>query len=250
MLVPAAGDWACFGLARKPGRPDTARMPREPDLAGITIVTKPTDDLTDRDRAVMSALFDIAYRDANHPYLAKSLTTLRFAAIAMQNDTPAGFSLGDMRIMDLLRLPQQTVTLAGICCIDPRFRRRGLFGAIERAAITGAGIVPSGRVLSAGRMAHPVSFHVMNPATRIPRYGTAPTSWQRAVAQAIADAYGVPKFDQETFVCHGSGQPIGYPIIEMDVEPEEWRIFEHVNRDRGDSLLGLTWSPDAPEGWL
>ena len=168
----------------------------------------------------------------------------------MEGDTPAGFSLGDMRVMDLPRLPQQQVTLAGICCIDPRFRRRGLFGALERAAIMGAGIVAGGRMLSAGRMAHPVSFRVMNPATRIPRYGIKPTPWQRAVGQAIADAYGVPQFDPETFVCHGTGEPIGYPNIEMDVEPDEWRIFEHVNRDRGDSLLGLTWSPDAPEGWL
>ena len=140
--------------------------------------------------------------------------------------------------------------LAGICCIDPRYRRRGLFGALERAAIMGAGITPQGRMLSVGRMAHPVSFRVMNPATRIPRAGIAPTAWQRAVGQAIADAYGVPEFDQETFVCHGTGEPIGYPNIEMDVEPEEWQVFEHVNRDRGDSLLGLTWSQDAPEGWL
>ncbi len=225
-------------------------MPREPDLTGITIVARPTAELTRSDRATMSALFAMAYRAANQPYLEKSLTTLRFAAIGMQGETPAGLALGDVRVMDLPGLPQQAVILAGICCIDPRFRRRGLFGAIERAAVLGAGIVPNGRVLSAGRMAHPVSFRVMNPATRIPRYGTALTPWQRAVGQAVADAYGVPKFDQETFVCHGTGEPIGYPIIEMDVEPEEWRIFAHVNRDRGDSLLGLTWSPDAPEGWL
>ena len=225
-------------------------MPREPDLAGITVVTKSTADLTDNDRAMMSELFDIAYRDANQPYLEKSLTKLRFAALAMDSDTPAGFALGDMRVMDLPGLPGQQVILAGICCIDPRYRRRGLFGALERAAIMGAGITPRGRMLSVGRMAHPVSFRVMNPATRIPRAGIAPTAWQRAVGQAIADAYGVPEFDQETFVCHGTGEPIGYPNIEMDVEPEEWQVFEHVNRDRGDSLLGLTWSQDAPEGWL
>jgi hypothetical protein len=225
-------------------------MARAPDLAGMTIVTKPTADLSGDDRAMMSALFDIAYRDANQPYLEKSLPKLRFAALATQGETAAGFSLGDMRVMDLPRLPQQVVVLAGICCIDPRFRRRGLFGALQRAAVSGAGIVPRGRLLSAGRMAHPVSFRVMNPATRIPRYGITPTAWQREVGQAIADVYGVPRFDAETFVCHGTGEPIGYPNIEMEVEPEEWRIFEQVDRDRGDSLLGLTWSPDAPEGWL
>ncbi len=198
----------------------------------------------------MNTLFDIAYRQANRAYLEKSFAKLRYAAIAMHGDTPAGFSLGDMRVMDLPQLPRQPVIFAGICCIDPRFRRRGLFGALERAAVVAAGIVPGGRVLSAGRMAHPVSFRVMNPETRIPRAGIEPSSWQQSVGQAIADAYGVPHFDPKTFVCHGTGEPIGYPAIEMDVEPEEWRIFEHVDRDRGDSLLGLTWAPDAPEGWL
>ena len=225
-------------------------MPRVPDLSGIDIISKRTAELTDADRATMFALFDLAYRQANHAYLEKSFGKLRYAAIAMSGDTPAGFSLGDMRVMDLPRLPQQAVIFAGICCIDAQFRRRGLFGALERAAIMASGVAPSGRVLSAGRMAHPVSFRVMNPATRIPRDGIAPSAWQQSVGQAIAHAYGVPHFDPETFVCHGTGEPIGYPIIEMEVEPEEWRIFAPVNRDRGDSLLGLTWSPDAPDGWL
>ena len=69
------------------------------------------------------------------------------------------------------------------------------------------------------------------------------------LGQAIAEAYGVHGFDPETFVCLGSGQPIGYPDIEFDVEPHEWEIFEPVDRDRGDALLALAWAPDAPPGW-
>lgn len=225
-------------------------MPREADLDGLTIVATPTAELSVADRAMMSALFDIAYRDANQPYLELSLGKLRYAALARQGETPAGFALVDMRVMDLAGLPRQVVIFGGICCIDPRFRRRGLFGALQRAGVMRAGIVPAGRILSVGRMAHPVSFRVMNPATRIPRRGVEPTEWQQAVARTIADAYGVPKFDPKTFVCQGTGAPIGYPIMEIDVEPEEWAIFEPVDRDRGDSLLGLMWSPDAPEGWL
>jgi hypothetical protein len=61
--------------------------------------------------------------------------------------------------------------------------------------------------------------------------------------------YGVSGFDPDTFVCAGSGVPIGYPRIDMDVGPEEWDVFAPVNRERGDSLLGLCWIPDAPEGW-
>ena len=224
-------------------------MVRERDLNEFTIVSKPTADLTADERAIVFALFDLAYRQANHAYLEKSLGKLRFVALAMHGDVPAGFALGEMRVMDLPRLPQQDVVFAGICCIDAQFRRRGLFGALERAAVMAAGIVPRGRMLSVGRMAHPASFRVMNHETRVPRPGVEPTPWQQEVGQAIADAYGVPRFDPKTFVCHGSGAPIGYPNIEMDVEAEEWRVFEHVDRDRGDSLLGLSWMPDAPEGW-
>lgn len=65
----------------------------------------------------------------------------------------------------------------------------------------------------------------------------------------MAGAYGVEHFDPATFVCAGSGKAIGYPILDMDVEPEEWEVFAGVDRDRGDSLLGLCWVPDAPEGW-
>jgi len=83
----------------------------------------------------------------------------------------------------------------------------------------------------------------------VPRRGCRPTAWQQDVGAAIADAYGVHAFDPDTFVCHGAGVPIGYPIMEMDLRPEEWEVFGPVNRDRGDSLLGLCWWPDAPEGW-
>ena len=65
----------------------------------------------------------------------------------------------------------------------------------------------------------------------------------------IADAYGEEGFDAETFVCKGAGTPIGYPIIDIEVEPVDWEVFRHVDRDRGDSLLGIVWMPDAPPGW-
>ena len=116
--------------------------------------------------------------------------------------------------------------------------------------MAGAGIRPE-RYLSTGRMAHPASMRTMaRNATVVPKPGVPITKWQREVGRAIADAYGVARFDDDTFVVHGSGVPIGYPVMEIEVEPEEWVVFERVNRDEGDSLLGLCWHPDAPEGWL
>ena len=113
-----------------------------------------------------------------------------------------------------------------------------------------AGIALSGRTIHAGRMAHPGSYRTMarNAAT-VPKRGVEPTRWQQEVGAAIAAAYGVERFDPTTFVCHGSGVPIGYPAMELDVTPEEWEVFAPVDRDKGDSLLGVSWSPDAPEGW-
>jgi hypothetical protein len=83
----------------------------------------------------------------------------------------------------------------------------------------------------------------------VPRPGVRPTAWQQEVGRAIADAYGEERFDPETFVCTGAGTPIGYPVIELEVEPVDWEVFRHVDRERGDSLLGIAWMPDAPAGW-
>jgi hypothetical protein len=47
----------------------------------------------------------------------------------------------------------------------------------------------------------------------------------------------------------GKGKPIGYPKLEIIVDEKEWLPFNGVNRDRGDSLLAVSWNPDAPEGW-
>ena len=99
-------------------------------------------------------------------------------------------------------------------------------------------------------MGHPGAFRGLarNP-TVVPKPGIRPTSWQQEVGQIIADVYGVDAFDPETFVCVGSGTPTGYPVIELEAEPQEWEVFRPVDRDRGDSLLGIAWGPDGPPGW-
>jgi hypothetical protein len=212
--------------------------------------TTETSSLAEPALARLLALFRTSYRAANDDYFRRSLARLRFLATATCGATLAGFALGEMRIMDLPHLPQQAVALAGICCIAPEFRRHGLFRELEMRAFRAAGVAPGGRLLSCGRVAHPASFRTMtaNP-THIPKRGCPPTTWQREIGTAIAAAYGAPGFDPATFVCRGSGVPIGYPAMEMDVQPEEWEVFAAVNRDHGDSLLGLCWWPDAPEGW-
>ena len=195
------------------------------------------------------ALFHSSYRVPNDDYLRRSLERLRFLATANAGQDLAGFAVGEMRIVDLPRLPGQAVALAGICCVAERFRRLGLFRELERKAFAAAALTPRDRVLSCGRVAHPASFRTIawNP-THVPRRRARPTVWQREVGAAVARIYGVEEFHEDTFVCVGSGKPM-LPIIDLDVEPEEWQVFAPLDWARGDSLLGLYWTPDAPPGW-
>jgi hypothetical protein len=209
-----------------------------------------TDKASGQDLEIVFALFEMNYRQANRAYLEKSLRVLRYLALAEHQGIPAGFAIGECRVMDLPRLPAQAVNLAGICCIAPQFRRRGLFTYLEVLALGAAGVEDSSRRLSCGRFAHPAAMRIitLSPA-RVPMPGVRPTAWQQEVGQAIAQAYGVHAFDPETFVCIGAGEPIGYPRIEVQVEPHEWEVFRPVNRNRGDALLAIMWTPDAPPRW-
>lgn len=223
----------------------------ERDFADFEFAVYRAEALPPDVRRCIFDLFDGNYRRANHAYLERSLTKLRNVAVAKAADRPAGFALGETRRLDLPLLPDQVVRLAGICCVAPDFRRRGLFGKLEELVLAEGAPRPSERrVLVAGRMAHPASMRGMsrNP-TVVPKPGAAPTAWQGEVGAAIAAAYGVATFDRETFVCVGSGEPMGYPVIEIEAEPREWEAFRHVDRDRGDALLAIAWNPDAPEGW-
>lgn len=210
-----------------------------------------TEALQKDDLDTIHRLFDLSYRAANHAYLEKSFAKLRYIAIASMGETPAGFAVADTVVTQIPRITEpQVVNLAGICCVSSEFRRMGLFRKLEGLAGGASGISRAEkRTLVCGRMAHPASFRTISrsPAV-IPKYGVPLSDWQKEVGLCVAGLYGV-NIDPETMVVIGSGVPIGYPIIEQDVTEEEWLPFKTVNRDRGDSLLGITWSPDAPEGW-
>ena len=220
------------------------------DLSSFDLRVVETDKASKDDLEQAFSLFELNYRQANRAYLEKSFGRLRYLAFAEHEGTTVGFALGEPRLIDLPRLPGQVVNLAGICCIAPQFRRRGLFGQLEYLIFLAVEMPAHSRRLTCGRMAHPASARgLARIPTVVPRPGVRPTPWQQEVGRAIADAYGNQAFDPETFVCIGSGEPIGYPIIEFQVEPIEWEVFGPVNRDRGDSLLTMVWTPDAPSGW-
>jgi hypothetical protein len=221
-----------------------------PELPGFEFRLTEASALSEQARRDLFDLFDASYSRANHAFLDKSLRSLRWVAMVEHEGAPAGFALAEARVLDLPRLGPQVVYLAGICCIAAQHRRRGLFGRLELLAMTAAEVPDVLRRLLCGRMAHPAAMRtIARLPTSVPKRGQRPTTWQREVGTAVAEAYGVHDFDPETFVCIGTGEPIGYPRIEMEVEPHEWDLFARVDRDRGDALLGIAWAPDAPKGW-
>ena len=220
----------------------------------IKIRVTQTKALNTNELALIHQLFDHAYHQANHSYLEKSFSTLRYIALAMIKKTLVGFAVADTIKISIPRLSEpQIVTLAGICCIDSNYRRLGLFTKLEIQAASASNIlnpdILDTRVLACGRMAHPASFRIMNqsPAV-IPKYGVPLTDWHKEVGLKVAKLYGV-NIDPATLIVIGNGTPCGYPKMTYQVTEQEELLFKDVNRDRGDSLLGITWFPDAPENW-
>lgn len=224
---------------------------REPSVPDLEMRVIQTAELRREDRERVHRLFDLAYTQANHAYLDKSLSKLRTIALAAEEENLVGFAVADTIETRLPRLEDpQIVMLAGICCVHPDYRRVGLFKSLEILAAGANGLLkPGKRVLMCGRMAHPVSFRTMRgfPSV-IPKVGLPLSDWQKETGRRVAELYG-SRLDPETFVVIGEGTPIGYPNLACEVAEEEWIPFQSVNRDRGDALLGLFWAPDAPAGW-
>lgn len=199
-------------------------------------------------RDAVCALFDAAYADADQAYLAEAMTHLRTIAVALDAGRLIGFSLGDTCVLDLPRLPDTVVRMAGIACVDPAYRRRRVMADLAGRAMLYE--LPERAGLATGRMAHPATFRLMGHLPgAVPRLGLVPSDWHRAVGAVIAAAYGVRAFDPETFVCRGRGRPIGHPRLAVDASAEEWALFAPVDRSRGDALLGFAWLGEPPPGW-
>lgn len=221
----------------------------QPALFGLTVNVRPCQTLETSTVGHLHELFEAAYDQADHAYLDRSLSELRYIATAVADDRLAGFSIGDARSLDIPGLGATHCLLSGLVCVDETYRRRGISRHLSSLAVRGGGVSMAQFTLAAARMAHPSSMRAFRHSpTTVPRRGHRPTDAQRASGAAVASAY-MAAFDEETFVCKGSGRPIGYPRIVHDLDAEEWELFEQVDRDRGDSLLALTWQGGAPSGW-
>jgi hypothetical protein len=166
-----------------------------------------------------------------------------------------GYAISHSRWMDLSGFVEpQLVVLHGMRCVVPEYRHRGVNGRISRAldAAMKDELASIGRsherALTCGRYGHAARAGGRADLGSVPRLGVRPTAWQQAVGLAIADAYG-STLDPESFVCVGSGTPIGYPNEQFEPTDAEREAYAAVDRDRGDNLLVINWVPDPPPGW-
>lgn len=217
-----------------------------PDDLAFSVVR--TSMLSRDDEDALARLFAQTYRDADVDYLRDGLGRLDTIALAHHGGSLVGFALAEGRHLDLPRLGRQVVRLGGLACVAPELRRRGILRTLqERAFLAGPRDAPG---LACGRMAHPATYrHLSRLPGAVPRIGVPPTPWQQEVGAAVAAAYGVARFDPETFVCAGRGRPIGHPLLDVEATPDEWALFERIDREKGESLLGMAWVRDVPAGW-
>ncbi|HJQ83140.1 MAG TPA: hypothetical protein VKA21_03630 [Candidatus Binatia bacterium] len=215
---------------------------------GLVLEVAPTAHLPAATTDAVLALFGRSYAEADLEYARDAIGRLAYIGLGFVGTDLVGFSLADSRRLDLPRLPAQVVRLAGLACVAPEHRRHGLMHRLN-GAIFGAAF-PGEPGLFCGRMAHAATYRMMSQLRGVvPRLGVRPTPWQQDVGRAIAAAYGARGFDAETFVCRGSGRPIGWPRMEIDTTADERALFARVDRARGESLLGFAWASDPPPGW-
>lgn len=237
--------WADFLMTEQRDRPGEIE---------IKIVRAPT--MTDADRAAVFELFDASYRQANHPYLQRSIDRIGLLAIGFRHGCPCGFSLSNCRWMDLPAFQEeQLVVLHGMRCVNPDLRHHGLSTRLSRAVedemkrgIRSERPTPE-RELHCGRHGHANGTGGGAKRGSVPRAGRTPTPWQQGVGLAVAEAFG-SNLDPATFVCIGPGKPIGYPNEHFQATEAELQVWAPVNRDRGDNLLVMNWTPNPPTGWI
>ena len=225
----------------------------EPDTAkSIRVTTRSVRDLTEERLSKILALFDATYADADHSYLSASFEVMDWIALATHGPALVGFAIADAKRVELPRMQGlHPVALYGIGCIDENFRRMGLFTRLEKAAVLASGKLSlDSRYLNCGRTAHPATYrYLASIGTGIIPDPDRPLSpWHKEMVERVASLYGVNVYPG-TCVVVGKGVPIGHPRVDVVATDTEHGVFEQVNRDRGEALLAMSWSPDAPGGW-
>lgn len=226
------------------------------DDADMGITGQRTAELTSDTRAQLHAVFSAAYSEPDPDYLDRQLAALQGIGIATEpTGEVVGFTLYGWREVDLPVIGVHGVGLAGLMCVRPGVRRKGVGGACGNAA--GMAAVAGPLDLAVTKLATPASLRMIMRSIPVGRWPTVdepfalyrnPSATQLAVLGALADAHGCKLGDGAVGI--GSGRPIGTPIVEPEVTPEQASLFDRVDRDRGDTLLWVSWLTPPPIAWF
>jgi hypothetical protein len=216
------------------------------------VTTQSVHDLTAEQIDQILALFNASYADADHSYILSSFEVMGWIALATNGPVLAGFAIGDVKLVELPRLEGPCpVATHGIGCIDDNFRRQGLFTRLEKAVVGASGMLqPDSRHLHCGRIAHPATYRFFKHVGVgcLPDPDRALSPWHTEMVEAVAALYGSAVYPG-TCIVIGKGKPIGFPRINVEASEAELSLFEDVDRNRGDALLAMSWSPEVPAGW-
>ena len=226
---------------------------------GADLCRRPIAELTAKELAGIHEVFGAAYRDANHEWLDRRLRGLDGIGIGWRDEAMVGFvASSSARDVELPVIGHRRVTDGGITCIHPFAQGTGLANALGQAMIRSR---PGGDPdIVVNHYATPVTlramFHIGHytwPGNNIREAAAAlasPAPCQRRVGAALAEQGGATAYDAEHWVLRG-GQPAGDSVTDpVDLEPEYLQLFDHVDRSRGETLLGVFWiTPPPPEWW-
>jgi len=205
-------------------------------------------ELDDRTRRGLEEVFEHCYLDPDPAYLTGAIERATHISVARQDGHVVAFFTGGTTVVDVPGYGTKVAWLPGLACVAPDVRRKGLMQSLGSVLVPAAN--PVAPDIGGAKFAHPGSARgVLRSKNNIPRIGVdSPKPLHRTVGRVLAEAVGATDFDDEHFVCIGNGRPLR-ALVEVDAPVEEWAMFEHVDRSRGDSLLVCTWLKSPPAGW-
>lgn len=220
-------------------------------------VTAPT-RLSRGERDEFNAVFAATYTDHDPGHLDRQFSTMNLATTARRASKLIGFQLFGSRRISTNRLGEVHLGLPGLVCVDPAERRTGVAVGMGVRTMWRHGSEFGELDATAARLASPVSLAMALKEQRQYHWPTDddlfalydhPSPAQLELAEQAALAHGSPGYDPATGACIGHGRRIGTPIVEPNLPEELQQRFAHIDRDRGDSLLWITWRVPLPPAW-
>ncbi len=228
-----------------------------PSINGIDLSIQGLGELGAADVARLHGLFEAAYTAADHNYLDWRFASLNTVITAWSGQSAVGFSAYAIGEVDLPCVGHRTFSDGGITCIHPSAQGRSIGLAFGTSWRLFDGVRPE---LALNHFATPVTLHAMlrvgsyqwpgNDISTVATALTAATPCQRAVGAEVARRAGAISYDATRWVLR-TGHPAGETTTKpTGLDPLYTKIFEALDRTKGDTLLGVFWTVEPPAVWF